>query len=102
MVAVNQFTLRGVTLLQVTFLLLLCKVNYLGVCVAAKSPETFDGFVKGESWTLVRVENQPVQTIEGLSSGVYSLELASARATACGGPRSGTHCSSLPHLHNKN
>ena len=96
MVAVSQFTLRGVRLLQFTLLLLFCKFNELGVCAAAKSPETFDRFVEGESWTLVRVENQPVQTIEGLSSGVYSLELASARATACSGPRSGTYCSALP------
>ena len=102
MVAVNQFTLRRARLLQLALLLLVCKIDKFGVCAAAKSPETFDGFAKGESWTLVQVENQPVQTIEGLSSGVYSLELASARATACGGPRSGTHCSSLPHLHNKN
>ena len=91
MVDVNQFNLRSrARLLHLTLLLLLCKVNKLAVCVSAKSPGTFDGFVKGEPWTLVRVEDQPVQTIEGLSSGVYSLELASARATACGGPRSGT------------
>lgn len=49
---------------------------------------------QNESWSLAPAGDQPVQSIEDLRDGIYSLSLAEVRSSSCGGSRPGMRCQS--------
>lgn len=48
------------------------------------TPDSFEIVRKNETFKLVKVDDVPVKELKDLSSGVYTLSLASSRAFDCG------------------